>query len=615
MNTAIQYLTEAAQSSKALDFILKSFDRSNAPKTALGLYIFYILFKYRDNTIGTRRTSLPGPRGLPLIGNLIMFLRTPGNQISQMHDRCHALYGSTWTFTLPGLGRTIMVNDPAVLEHVLKTNFWAYEKGPIVQESMEDLLGAGIFGADGHQWKWQRKMASHIFNVKAFRDYTSNVFVQESKVVSNYFDTVADKGVVVDIHDILLKFTLDSFGEVSFGKSFGCLANPESEVEFAAAFDRLNAIVSERLFKGPWKLIEPLNGVGRQVAKDKKIIVDFALDIIRNRRISGFDKSQKDLLQLFMDLKDENGEVLSDDMLKDSILNFIMYVSSPLLWLELPYVFCFCTSKQKEMIVDWSFAFFFRSAGRDTTAQALSWMFYLMHRSSTDKNIARKLREEIDTVLGDEMPTYESSKHMKYAEAWNMKVCVEDDVLPNGVKIKKGEFFQWSPWTMGRDTSIWGADAMEFNPERWLQGDKFSPTKFPAFHAGPRTCLGQQFATIEAITLMSLLFKRFDFELVDPDNEPGYGPGLTLPVAKGLPVRIHRRDQSTPATAFLPFENAGMVGVFAMEDEKEFKLFCVASTHALCARRFGSMRLAQLAALLDEARKEIEEYDADMPLI
>ncbi|KAG0043733.1 hypothetical protein BGZ83_011083 [Gryganskiella cystojenkinii] len=524
MEVALNYLTEAAKSSAVLSLILKSFDRAHAPRTALGLYFLYLLLKYRDNAIGTRRTNLPGPRGLPFIGNLLLFVNTPMTQISQLHDAYGEKYGTTWTFSMTGLGRTIMVNDPDVLEHVLKTNFWAYEKGPVLRESMEDLLGAGIFGADGQHWKWQRKMASHIFNVKAFRDYTSNVFVQESNVVANYFDKVAQNGTVVDVHDIALKFTLDSFGEISFGQSFGCLVNPEEEVEFAAAFDRLNATVSERLFKGPWRLIEWWTGVGKHIAKDKKIIVDFSLEIIRKRRSEGYHKPQKDLLQLFMDLKDDDGNPLSDDMLKDSILNFII-------------------------------------AGRDTTAQALSWMFYLLHKTSTDKSIVRKLQKEIDDVLGDDLPTYESSKQMKYAEACmyealrlypsvprNMKVCVEDDILPNGIEIKKGEFFQWSPWTMGRDTAIWGPDAKEFNPERWLTGDKFSPTKFPAFHAGPRTCLGQQFATIEAITFMAIVFKRFEFELVHPDTEPGYGAGLTLPVAKGLPIRVRARG-STPVVA------------------------------------------------------------------
>ena len=169
MESALTFFSEAAKSSAALKFILKAFERNNAPKTALGLFIAYYLIKYRDNVPGTHRKNLPGPRGLPLIGNLIMFLRTPMNQISQMHDRFHEKYGDTWTVTLPGAGRHIMVNNPEALEHVLKTNFWAYEKGEILQDSMADLLGNGIFGADGNLWKWQRKLASHIFNVKAFR--------------------------------------------------------------------------------------------------------------------------------------------------------------------------------------------------------------------------------------------------------------------------------------------------------------------------------------------------------------------------------------------------------------------------------------------------------------
>ena len=111
---------------------------------------------------------------------------------------------------------------------------------------------------------------------------------------------------------------------VSFGQSFGCLDNPEGEVDFAVAFDRLNAIVSERLFKGPWKLVEWLDGTNKIVAKDRETVTDSALNIIRTRRQEGYHKPQKDLLQLFMDLKGEDGEPLSDDMLKDSILNFIM---------------------------------------------------------------------------------------------------------------------------------------------------------------------------------------------------------------------------------------------------------------------------------------------------
>ncbi|KAF8942154.1 hypothetical protein BGZ52_012805 [Haplosporangium bisporale] len=98
---------------------------------------------------------------------------------------------------------------------------------------------------------------------------------------------------------------------------------------------------------------------------------------------------------------------------------------------------------------------------------------------------------------------------------------------------------------MGRDEQIWGSDAKEYNPERWMTGEKPSSSKFVAFHLGPRTCLGQQFATIEAITLMSMMMSHFTFELVDPDLKPDYMASLTLPMAHGLPVYVKRRDAST----------------------------------------------------------------------
>ncbi|KAF9116298.1 hypothetical protein BGX27_003606 [Mortierella sp. AM989] len=520
MNAAAGYLSLASEASPLFKTIVKSLTRKNASRF-LGLYILWIIFKYRSTAFGTKpRYDLKGPQGLPLIGNMITMLMTPRDQISQQNERLHEEFGSTFSFSVPKLGRIIQFVDPDVLEHVLKTNFWAYEKGPILQETLSDLLGAGIFGADGNHWKWQRKMASHIFNVKAFRNYTSGVFVKEANVLVDYLSKAADEGRVIDIHHLFYLFTLDSFGEVSFGQSFGCLKKPEEEVEFAAAFDRLNTTVFNRLFEGFWQVREWASGVNKQVEKDKKTVNDFAMHIINSRRTNGYDKPQKDLLQLFMDMDTDDGTPLSDEMLCCLVLNFII-------------------------------------AGRDTTAQALSWMFYLLHRSASDSSIVSNLVKEVDDVLEESLPSYESfsmkasSKKILYALRLypsvprNIKVAVQDDVWPDGTKVYKGEFVSWSSWAMGRSTSIWGPDAKEYKPQRWMTGEKPSPTKFPGFHAGPRTCLGQQFATIEALTIMSMFFQKFTFELVDPKTEPGYVPGLTLPMAKGLPVRVYHRKPST----------------------------------------------------------------------
>src|SRR5690606_15703828 len=123
----------------------------------------------------------------------------------------------------------------------------------------------------------------------------------------------------------------------SFGKSFGCLDDPEKEVEFATSFDRLNEQTSRRLSNMFWKVAEKLNGKAKEVEHDKEVVSSFAYNIIRERREKGFQGKQKDLLELFMNAKDEEGKPLTDEMLKDSLLNFVI-------------------------------------AGRDTTAQALTWM-------------------------------------------------------------------------------------------------------------------------------------------------------------------------------------------------------------------------------------------------
>ncbi|KAF9208174.1 hypothetical protein BGZ49_009571 [Haplosporangium sp. Z 27] len=506
------------------NLLAKVLSRSNVSK-ALGAYFLWIIFKYHDCAYGTRRRpDLPGPRGLPLIGNTIGMMRRKKDQNYQNQTENHSVkFGRYYSVSFPGVGRIINITDPEMVEHVLKGNFWAYVKGPYLRSTLEPLVGQGIFGADGEHWRWQRKLASHIFNVKSFRTYTSDVFCREANLVIDYLSTVADTDKVVDLQNLFYLFTLDSFGEIAFGQAFGCLKDPEREVEFAASFDRLNNALAGRFVSPIWRLKDWWTGDNKIIERDTQIVHDFAYGVIKKRRQEAADNEKsdrKDLMQLFMDASDDNGEPLSDEMLKDELINMIL-------------------------------------AGRDTTAQALSWMFYLMHRAGSSPQILSQLTEEIDSVLNGGDPTYESTKNQKYAEAClyetlrlypsvpqNIKVCVEDDVLPGGPRVYKGENIGWCSWAMGRLDYIWGPDATEFKPERWLTGEKPSSSKFVSFHLGPRTCLGQQFATIEAVTIMSMLLQKFTFELVDPNQEPAYLPALTLPMVTGLPVRVKRRPES-----------------------------------------------------------------------
>ncbi|KAF9351087.1 Protein kinase alk2 [Mortierella sp. NVP85] len=500
-------------------YVLLHATRRNGLKLLSALVAFY-LFKYRSHAVGTRRRrDLKQPKGaVPLLGHMPLMASVGGQELYQFLEKQYNELGPIWAVSLPLLGNMIQIDTPEHVEHILKTNFWSYGKGTLLPWMMGDLFGKGIFASDGDEWKFQRKLASHIFNVKAFREYTSDVFVTEGQKVVDYLGKAADEGTIVDFHALMLHFTLDSFGTISFGKSFGCLDNIEHEVPFAVSFDDLTEICSERLKDPAWQIRELLTGVNKQAKYHKNLIRGHGLELIKKRRREGYSAHKKDLLQLFMEVRDDDGQPLSDEFLVDIIMNFTI-------------------------------------AGRDTTAQALSWMFYLVYRDGADKEIAEKLTKEVDTVLQGGNPTYESHKQQKYAEACfhealriypsvprNLKVCLKDDVLPDGTKVHAGEWVTWSSYVMGRSERIWGPDAKEYRPSRWINTEKPSQGKFNSFHAGPRVCLGQQFATIEALSMIGMILQKFEVSLVEPSKEPQYGVSVTFPMLDGLKIRVKRRS-------------------------------------------------------------------------
>ncbi|KAF9351088.1 Protein kinase alk2 [Mortierella sp. NVP85] len=502
------------------NYVLLHATRQNGLKLFLAFTAYYV-FKYRSHAVGTRnRRDLKQPKGaLPLLGHMMLMSSIHGKELYQFLEKQYNELGPVWSVSLPLIGNMIQIDTPENLEHVLKSNFWSYEKGPLFSMMLGDIFGTGgVFGCDGSKWKFQRRLSSNIFNVKAFREYTSDVFVAEGQKVIDYLGKAADEGTIVDFHALMLLFTLDSFGAVSFGKSFGCLDNIEKEVPFATSFDDLIEVSSVRVRDPAFPIRERMSGAHKKVKHDSALIRNYGLHIMQKRKREGFHGAKKDLLQLFMEAKDDEGNPVSEELIVDNILSFTI-------------------------------------AGRDTTAQALAWMFYLVCRAEADKEIAAKLTKEVDEVLQGGNPTYESHKQQKYAEACfhealriypvvprSLRMCVKDDVLPDGTKVYAGEWVTWSAYAMGRSERIWGPDAKSFNPDRWLNTEKPSQGKFPVFHVGPRVCLGQQFATIEALSMIGMILQRFEISLVDPHTEPQYRTSLNLPMADGLKIRVKRRS-------------------------------------------------------------------------
>jgi len=197
-------------------------------------------------------------------------------------------------------------------------------------------------------------------------------------------------------------------------------------------------------------------------------------------------------------------------------------------------------------------------------------MYYeVMKCPAVEKNIW----QEVDQ-LGK--PTYEMlTKEMRYSTAVfmealrlyppvprNLKTAVADDVLPNGTQVKAGDRIMFSTYAIGRNKAVWGPQAPEFLPERWFEDNnieiekglltnstpsedhvwakvrKESQYKFSSFNAGPRICLGQTFATLEALTVINMISSRFQFKLVPGQGEPEPVPSLTLPMKNPLMVHV-----------------------------------------------------------------------------
>ncbi|CAI0547113.1 unnamed protein product [Linum tenue] len=415
----------------------------------------------------------------------------------------------TYRFLTPSHSEIYTV-DPVNVEYMLKTNFANYGKGDYNLGIMSDLFGDGIFATDGDKWRHQRKLASHEFSTKVLRDFSTNVFkVNAAKLLK----------------DMLMKSTLDSMFKVGFGMDLNALSGSDDlGQQFVRAFDDANSITFRRFVDMMWKLKRIFNiGWEANLKQNMKVIDAFIYKLIERKREQMRNGEtllgKEDILSRF--LLEKN---MTDKYLRDITLNFII-------------------------------------AGKDTTANSLTWFFYsLCKHPLVQEKVAQEVREAATANQNGEVTsaeefvellTQEALDKMHYLHAaltetlrlypavpLDGKSAAEDDVLPDGFRVRKGDGVTYMAYQMGRMTSIWGEDAEEFRPERWLDEDGLfrpeSPFKFTAFQAGPRICLGKEFAYRQMKIFAANLLYFFKFKLVDESKEATYRLMFTLHMDGGL---------------------------------------------------------------------------------
>ncbi|KAI3701061.1 hypothetical protein L2E82_45704 [Cichorium intybus] len=468
--------------------------------------------------------SIKNPKYPPVVGTVFDQLF----YFKKLHDYFAdiALKHPTFRFLLPDQSE-VYTTDVRNIEHILKTNFDNYSKGEYNKDVVTDLFGNGIFAVDGAKWKQQRKLASFEFSTRVLRDFSCTVFRENAAKLVRVVSEFATANKVFDVQNLLMQCTLDSIFKVGFGVDLNCLEGSSEEGgAFIKAFDDSNALIYWRYVDPLWKVKRFLNvGCEAALRNNIKLINDFVLNLISKKReqlgMNQHCNEKEDILSRFL-IESKKDPRMDDQYLMDIILNFLI-------------------------------------AGKDTSANTLSWFFYMLCKNPL---VQEKVVLEMEKVVGDQengdtIETFVDKitdgvlEKMHYLHAalsetlrlypavpLDGRVADMDDTLPDGFKLKKGEGVYYMSYAMGRMPYIWGDDAEDFKPERWLNDDGVfqaeSPFKFVAFHAGPRICLGKDFAYRQMKIMSLVVLHFFVFKLADESRKVTYRTMFTLHIDGGL---------------------------------------------------------------------------------
>ncbi|KAG7440388.1 cytochrome P450 monooxygenase pc-3 [Guyanagaster necrorhizus] len=434
-------------------------------------------------------------------------------------------YGNTFTFnSFSGKGlRKMFTTEPEHVKAILATQFDDFVKGRTFYDAAESLLGAGIFNSDGDTWKFHRTMTRPLFSKDRISDFEN--FEKHATSTISQIKSRLREGYPVNFQDIVARFTLDSATEYLFGKDVNTISaglpypagspladNPHFVNHPSNAFLDAFAAAQEksaiRLQTGKyWPLFEfwadavkPL----RQVVNEfvEPLLVE-ALNIKARGDNPVEDKKDFDEGVSLLTRLVEN----TDDtkLIRDELVNVL-------------------------------------AAGRDTTASLLTFAVYKM---SEHPKVTARLRSEILEKVGTRTPTYEDIRDMKYLRAFlnellrlypavpiNNRWSKVATTLPNKGRapyyVPNDTVVNYSVFLMHRRTDLWGPDALEFDPDRFIDQrlQKYltpNPFIFVPFNAGPRICLGQQFAYNEASYYLIRLLQTFSSFSLAMDAQPAEG--------------------------------------------------------------------------------------------
>ncbi len=434
----------------------------------------------------------PGPKGRFLGGNLEELRRDPLG----LYGRCARDFGDFSTMRF-GFRRVYLINHPDLVESVLVTNARNFIKHYGLKMNRL-LLGDGLLTNEGDSWLRQRRLIQPLFHRDRLAGYGTVMVELAEKLAASWRD-----GETRDLHADMTRLTLEIIARALFGTGL-----PEKAAEIKNVLEVVGRSFNRRLasyFVLPESIPTPANLHTRRAVRR---LDEVLYDLIRRRREAG---GQNDLLSILLEARHEDGSRMTDRQLRDEAMTLFL-------------------------------------AGHDTTALTLSWGWYLLGQNP---DVYDALQTEVRGVLGGRSPTPADLPHLAYTQRTVLEIMRlyppaymlgRQAVAPcelGGYSLPAKATVLMSQWLLHRDAR-WFDEPERFRPDRWADGLAKRLPKFAyfPFGGGPRQCIGNSFALMEAELVLATLAQRCRLTLAEgPPVLPL--PGLTLKPSRGIEAVVH----------------------------------------------------------------------------
>ncbi|KAI0729796.1 cytochrome P450 [Fomitopsis betulina] len=384
-------------------------------------------------------------------------------------------------------------------------------------EQVRNGVGDGLFTAKPGEENWElaHRILMPAFGTAAIREMFDDMYDIASQLILKW-ERFGPNVVLTPAADFT-RLTFDTIALCSMSYRLNSFYS-ETDPPFVKAMGDFLVESGLRAFRPT--LVTNMMGYNAKYEQDIQIMADLANKMIADRKANPTDKN--DLLNRMLKGKDpRTGKTLSDDNIKNNLLTFLI-------------------------------------AGHETTSATLSFFTYYVLKKP---EVLRKLRAELDEVLGGEVPQLGDFNKLPYLTACLREtlrmgpaapmraVQAHEDTTIGGGKyaVKKGQTIAILTMQALRDPKVWGEDAEEFRPERMMDGkfEALPPNAWQPFGFGMRGCIGRAFAWQEMMLVTALVFQRFDVTLADPSYELVIKQTLTIK-PKDFHVRVALRADRAP---------------------------------------------------------------------